>query len=868
MGQEILYTSAPQGLRPGASGFCTVCSTAGMEPNLAEFLEGFSGYPHPFKPPDPRTKENPVNYSHVLWTIGGQRYSILSRVADAGLDYTGRTNLLAHHVALPKREAERCPGGPAWVLATDKFSIEQWDGQLRTIPSKIPTTTQKSLEKCVAWEQATGDAGYAGVLAESIKDKGGRPVVIIYPSHLKTLPLLVEALSLLPPEKRWGVTFATLYSRIYSSFECQWRFVFHESADAKVARRDPHALVLDLTKGALPPARGGELVTLAREGVRAQPAVASPAARGPAPPVPSSARGRRTEAPPPVPLDGEYRVGPPLAPTGESHSLPPAEAAINPFAKSKARRMSTMLPVAIAFFGGIALTLVVFIVMVMNQRPAPMVANNGPLPPAVNPNMSITRPATDPPPKLPAEDPDGKRPRPSEQVIVSPETPATLPAENPGDSGDSSLLVARPASTSINAKIPQPSAPPNDPFEDIVNKNQLLKLPVKAGSGGLSTDASTGATSGLLAMVFVQSAQECDLTLSGAEAAFGKTLAENITLEVNDKERTRTWTVTRLPVGGAGNKTPLGTFKLDQQKLTFAWDGKAPLSARPDALRYCLLEVKINGESKLCRLSPPISSDAIRLDKLPRVSFELPRAESAVLPDPASLLLEIQPRDFAGQIEQRPSVPINVGAEQIIMMRGGNGKQGPLLQLSVSFAFDKDKEKERTLTVKGMATYHLGDVSETESFDRGGPIDVKLMTDRNKGQLDKVNNFDLSLRRVISKRDNKKKEYEPEIKRQDGIAAEAHKRAEKTKGEEKRNLESAKRSAEGEAKKMRDELESLDKDVEQFTKNRAEAKQHADLQQDVIDYMNAAMAKGRLEYRIFVQDGANAIDIYRSKGFQ
>jgi hypothetical protein len=61
MGQEILYTSAPQGLRAGASGFCTVGSTAGMEPNLAEFLEGFSGYPHPFKPPDPRTVENPVN---------------------------------------------------------------------------------------------------------------------------------------------------------------------------------------------------------------------------------------------------------------------------------------------------------------------------------------------------------------------------------------------------------------------------------------------------------------------------------------------------------------------------------------------------------------------------------------------------------------------------------------------------------------------------------------------------------------------------------------------------------------------------------------------------------------------------------------
>ena len=36
MSQEIVYTSAPKGLKPGSSGFCTVASTAGMARNLAE----------------------------------------------------------------------------------------------------------------------------------------------------------------------------------------------------------------------------------------------------------------------------------------------------------------------------------------------------------------------------------------------------------------------------------------------------------------------------------------------------------------------------------------------------------------------------------------------------------------------------------------------------------------------------------------------------------------------------------------------------------------------------------------------------------------------------------------------------------------
>ena len=66
MPQEILYTSAQQGLRQGTSGFCTVSSTAGMEPNLGEFLEGFSGYPHPYKPPDLRTARNPPRLTPVV----------------------------------------------------------------------------------------------------------------------------------------------------------------------------------------------------------------------------------------------------------------------------------------------------------------------------------------------------------------------------------------------------------------------------------------------------------------------------------------------------------------------------------------------------------------------------------------------------------------------------------------------------------------------------------------------------------------------------------------------------------------------------------------------------------------------------------
>ena len=116
MSQEILYTSAAAGLKRGSHGFCTVVSTDGMAQNLAQQLEMLSGYRHAFALNDPRVSLNPVNYSHLIIELGGRRYHVLSRIADAGVDYTQRTNKLAHHVAL--EESERVAAGPAALLAT------------------------------------------------------------------------------------------------------------------------------------------------------------------------------------------------------------------------------------------------------------------------------------------------------------------------------------------------------------------------------------------------------------------------------------------------------------------------------------------------------------------------------------------------------------------------------------------------------------------------------------------------------------------------------------------------------------------------------------------------------------------------------
>lgn len=312
--EELLYTSAPKGLKPGSRGFCTVVSTDGMAAPMAAVLEGLSGYRPLFPPGDPNVALNPVVLSHLEASIAGRVYSVLSRIADYGLDYSQRTNKLAHHIVL--EPGDRPAGGPAWLMSQPGVLHGHWDGQVRIIPPgrQLPQGADE-LRVCTAWEAACGDAGWAGVLAESFLSNPERPAYLIFRPGLSLLPLLAEAIRLLPEERRWDVTFSTYFTKLPKSVHCRWRCVVAGSPEANESRRYVQALRLDLT-ASLGPAAGGELVTAARTGRPARPH-ASTLSPGPAssvaaaedrlyriqkqpprpiPPPPGSASHRRTAA--------------------------------------------------------------------------------------------------------------------------------------------------------------------------------------------------------------------------------------------------------------------------------------------------------------------------------------------------------------------------------------------------------------------------------------------------------------------------------------------------------------------------------------------------------------------------------------------
>jgi hypothetical protein len=266
MTHELFYTSAPRGLQPGAMGFCTVAATRGLPAGLWQKLESLSAYRALYALHDANAGLNPVIHAHYRIDVGGKSYSVLTRIAAAGLDYSGRNNKFAHHIVLESHE--RPAAGPAWLLSQPGFMESAWDGEVRLLENgRIPPRGDASPRICEQWAAATGDAGWAGVVTEWFLADPQRSVFLLHEPGVDLLPLFDEAIALLQPERRWELTFSTYAVGIPQGTTCHWRGLVKGSTEAKLARRASGALVIELGSD-LGAASGGAHVTVAQTGER------------------------------------------------------------------------------------------------------------------------------------------------------------------------------------------------------------------------------------------------------------------------------------------------------------------------------------------------------------------------------------------------------------------------------------------------------------------------------------------------------------------------------------------------------------------------------------------------------------------------
>ncbi|MBR6058425.1 MAG: hypothetical protein IKP58_09695 [Victivallales bacterium] len=264
MAHELIYTSAERGLRPGTRGYCTVAYTRGMMPQTLQLLEALSVYKSMYGAQEAAAMTEPVSWSHYKVTLLGRTSSVLSRISPNGVDHTNRSNKLAHHILITLKE--RPAGGPLWLSSQDGMFIEQWEGNPRMIetPKALPQGDETDFS-CNRWKELTGDAGYAGMLASTFHATPDHPVYLAYEPGMDMFGLLREAMALLPPDERWNVTYNTYFTNLPAGVTCVWRCCVADSEALRDGRRNPKAIIMDLTKE-LPPPADNDYVRRARTG--------------------------------------------------------------------------------------------------------------------------------------------------------------------------------------------------------------------------------------------------------------------------------------------------------------------------------------------------------------------------------------------------------------------------------------------------------------------------------------------------------------------------------------------------------------------------------------------------------------------------
>ncbi len=273
MAYELIYTSVPNGLQMGSSGFCTAAMTNGLSPALVQKLESLSGYKPCFSHNSPNYIHNPVSYFNYLLRIGGENFSVLGRICSAGLDYTKRSNKLAHFLIVGEQEKFTCPAGPASFASGEAAFLESWNDQPRLFQAERSVVGRDYQPRVAAhWGAYSGDPGWAGWLAQSYLDNPKSIVFVIFDPlrHGNILELVDESLQLLPEKMRWEVTFNTYLSCLSTDSTCNWRFCIDDKETLRVCGWTPQSIVLDL-RGKLPPPNPGNLINQARSGDIPQP---------------------------------------------------------------------------------------------------------------------------------------------------------------------------------------------------------------------------------------------------------------------------------------------------------------------------------------------------------------------------------------------------------------------------------------------------------------------------------------------------------------------------------------------------------------------------------------------------------------------
>ena len=255
MAQQLIFSSAPRGYHPGASGYCTVARSEEMRSGLIQVLEQASVYAHRGQAPHPEI------YSYRMVALTGSTYRVLSRIREAGLDFTGRTNFIAHHLVYEPGEAVGA-NSPAEILLSWEGWKDRWEGEPATLPPIEVIQLDRLEPPAKNWEDLVGDSAKA---ASPYAFSGGCWWTSGKLSESQILVLMGESLRLCHDlQDLWLRSFTTYVGQILDPQQYSWK-----GWNGQDPRTEPGAGLkseLDLDQPAGLPAGPLELQEVARNG--------------------------------------------------------------------------------------------------------------------------------------------------------------------------------------------------------------------------------------------------------------------------------------------------------------------------------------------------------------------------------------------------------------------------------------------------------------------------------------------------------------------------------------------------------------------------------------------------------------------------
>jgi hypothetical protein len=286
MAWQLIFTSSQRTLTPGQSGFGTVARSLDLREALIQRLEQLSYY-DPAIPAAPAglpgatsSRPTPAVFAHRLLDLRGTTYHLLSRIVVAPLDFTHRTNHLAHHLVFSPAELADLPS-PATLLGQWDGWKDAWTGEPRFLDESdwgnLPELPRSVPLPAAAWARHTGDAGRAAALVDSLPP-GGQPMLVAPAQQPALLQLFAESLQLLDPDlrapgRRWQFPFTTCLQRQDQASDFLWRAL--PAATSALAASGPagQSGPRRLEELAIPE---GPRTQLARQGTNPAPASTAP----------------------------------------------------------------------------------------------------------------------------------------------------------------------------------------------------------------------------------------------------------------------------------------------------------------------------------------------------------------------------------------------------------------------------------------------------------------------------------------------------------------------------------------------------------------------------------------------------------------